>query len=187
MSAYVQAKADFIDIQRKLGPREYNGVRFVFGSKFRNQENLAGIFESLKQTNFSPQQAKETIDDVLIACDYGTYLKDKAFPIQPSFVITNCSDIFDPETISEMQERALFVKVSNRLFERGSWETFRLFAITDKNLENEPSNPFDEVEELYSQEKIDLKIFRDILEYMEEKKLLKIVDEYIKETGTSTT
>ena len=107
--------------------------------------------------------------------------------MQPSFVITNCSDIFYPETISEMQERALFVKVSNRLFERGSWETFRLFAITDKNLENEPSNPFDEVEELYSQEKIDLKIFRDILEYMEEKKLLKIVDEYIKETGTSTT
>ena len=178
----------FQNLHKTLYRRQFNGVRYVFGPGFRNKENLADIFKDLERRHFSPKDAKRTIEDVLVACDYGKFVKDIPVPLQRSFVIGNHGEKFDLQEIAEMQERALFVKISDNLDEGEKWLEFLYYLVDYKHVENEPKpddDVFDELRELSNRKKLDFRLVHDILSLMEERKLLDVLNDYTEETGKS--
>ena len=181
MSSFQLSIARFNDLQPKFGKRSYLAVRYVFGEGFRKEESLVAIFRELHfRLKFSLDDAEKIMEDVAVACGYGMVIGDN----RQSYIIQNHGKNFSLTQITEMQTRALFVKVLNSFFDSDKWLEFRQFALDYGVIEDQPMEDiFDVLRELDSRKKLGLGIFRDILRLMNEWKQLDVIDAYTKETG----
>lgn len=164
------------ELQDALEPSEFHGLRYIFGAGFSKMDNVVEIYRELVlRRGVSDEDASNTIDDCMIACGYKSLLQKQcsdSFKISGSF--------FSRDDIETMQARAVCVKVVKHLDERNKWKDF-LGYTNKKNIKNMPDDKFDDLREMESKKDLCLKsfkLFKEILDLMEENSALDIIDAY---------
>ena len=140
-------------INNKLKQREFFGIRYVFGSKFRESEELSDIFTIWEDQGHPTENAVDIIYEVLIACGYKSLAKTIDQSQQPN--IDRCDFLIRKEValtlmqavgvkeLEMIQLKAMIVRVTDKLIADKQWKSFRMFIGTGENVHNELSDPYD--------------------------------------------
>lgn len=167
----------FRELHNTLNPSEFQGLRYVFGVGFGQMIDIVEIYRELVlRRRSSDDDANTTVEDCIIACGYKYLLKNKQ--CSESFKIRG--SCFSQEEIASMEKRAVYVKVIRCLDERDKWREFLDYA----GKLNMPQDKFDYLRELENKKELSFKFFEDILDLMEEKLAMDIIDGYQQYHGT---
>ena len=175
-------------INKKLKPREFFGIRYVFGSKFRESEELLDIFTTWEDQGHSTEYAVDIIYEVLIACGYQSLAKMIDQSQEPNIhrydflirkeVALALTQAVRVEELDKIQLKAMIVRVTDKLIAEKQWKSFRTFIGTGENIHNEPSDPYDLFRNLERRLELTPEKIIATLQDMDQRELIHLVEGY---------
>ena len=175
-------------ISKKLKPREFFGIRYVFGSKFRESEELLDIFTTWEDQGHSTEYAVDIIYEVLIACGYQSLAKMIDRSQEPNIqrydflirkeVALALTQAVGVEELDKIQLKAMIVRVTDKLIAEKHWKSFRRFIGTGENIHNELIDPYDLFRNLERRLELTPEKIIATLQDMDQHELIHLVADY---------